>query len=98
MDSIEDPSNMGDVGDDPLETTARVSAKVAEMVEGRPAKACVMLAMTLSEGGIECDPADRYHFEHHVPVLADLSDDERYLHDSLMAELIRVIEAWEFQE
>ncbi|HEX4452461.1 MAG TPA: hypothetical protein VH143_16405 [Kofleriaceae bacterium] len=81
-------SNTGAV-EDVYEAIEQVGELIAGVVRGTPAERLVALAQRLEEheGGV--DPADRYFFKAHTPILTSLRDDESALHHAVMQHVFR---------
>lgn len=83
IESIEAFSNVSEVeaAEAALE---QVIEAILAITKGRKAQVCVNLAVALISDSTDIDPADRFYFPHHVPVIVDLEGDRRRLHDIWM--------------
>lgn len=88
--SIDHSSNQGDI-DDLYSDTQVVSKIFSEKIQSHPAKNCVLLACEYLQINNSVDPFDRYFFKHHVPVIANLSGNIMFLHESMMTLLRKYI-------
>lgn len=69
----------------------QLGALVEGIVRGSPAERIIVLAQMLEEheGGV--DPADRYYFKAHTPVLTKLTGDDSVFHEAIMRHLHRAL-------
>jgi hypothetical protein len=71
LEQLEDSTNRGEVGDI-VEDIRRVTEKIHAVIDGRPARTSVILALAYSQTEQIVDPEDPYHLDGHAPAVVDL--------------------------
>jgi hypothetical protein len=89
---LEHPSN-SESPDPPQAALDEVMQLISDRIEGRKAKDCVLPAVLCIREWHLISPADRYFFPTHAPVVAELTDRTRALHDRVMEWLQREVKA-----
>jgi hypothetical protein len=84
--AIDHPTTRGEEGN--IEEDIRqVVERIHQVIDGRPAKACVLLALSFIETERIVDPEDQYHLDAHAPVVVELDGGYRRMSECVMAEL-----------
>jgi len=87
--AIEHATNLGTVSD--IEEDIRqVVEKIHDIIDGRSAKLCVLLALLYIEDERMIDPEDQYLLQSLAPVVVELSGGFRRLHESVMLDLMGI--------
>lgn len=84
--AIDHPTTRGEVND--IEEDIRqVVERIHQVIDGRDAKGCVLLALSHIETERIVDPEDQYHLDAHAPVIVELDGGYRRLSECILAEL-----------
>ena len=68
-----------------------VVAKLHEIVDPRPAKVCVLMAMFLIEAELEFDAPDSYYLAGHAPAIGELGGSFARMSEFVVNELVAVV-------
>lgn len=93
--NIQHRSNDDGVAEEPDQALMEVCEQVRTVLADERVRFCVNHALAYEFQRLNRDPADRYYFPGHAPVIVELEGEMRLMHDAVMAHLFRRLEQTE---